>query len=101
MGEKHGVKPGNIAGAIINEIGLEGDAVGRISIFEDYSTVDLPDGMPKDVLREFKRIWVCGQQLHASKLEEESGGRENFSVKSMRKPKKKSKRALRVKKKRP
>ena len=101
VGEKHGVKPGNIAGAIINEIGLEGDAVGRISIFEDYSTVDLPDGMPKDVLREFKRIWVCGQQLHASKLEEESGGRENFSVKSMRKPKKKSKRALRVKKKRP
>ena len=97
VGEVDGAKVGNIAGAIINEIGIEGDAVGRISIFEDYSTVELPEGMPKDVLRELKRIWVCGRQLHASRINDDSGGRGKFSVKSMRKPKKRPKRAARVK----
>ncbi len=97
VGEVHGAKAGNIAGAVINEIGIEGDAVGRISIFEDYSTVELPEGMPKDVLRELKRIWVCGRQLHASRINDDSGGRGKFSVKSMRKPKKRPKRAARVK----
>ena len=101
VGEGHGAKPGNIAGAIINEIGIDGDAVGRINIFEDYSTVELPEGMPKDVLRELKRIWVCGQQLHAARLEDVvSGDRAKISIKNMRKSKKKPKRAVRAKKKR-
>ncbi|MCG8342247.1 MAG: DEAD/DEAH box helicase [Chlorobiales bacterium] len=101
VGERHGAKPGNIAGAIINEIGIEGDAVGRISIFEDYSTVELPEGMPKDVLREFKRVWVCGQQLHASRIDGVSGDRRGeFSIKSIRKSRRKPKRSSRVKKKR-
>ena len=99
VGEQHGAKPGNIAGAIINEIGLEGDAVGRISIFEDYSTVELPEGMPKDVLRELKRVWVCRRQLHASRLERGSNGQGDFSARSMQKPKRKPKRAPRVKRK--
>ncbi|UZJ36992.1 DEAD/DEAH box helicase [Prosthecochloris sp. SCSIO W1103] len=100
VGEKHGVKPGNIAGAIINEIGVESGAVGRISIFEDYSTVELPEGMPKDVLRELGKVWVCGQQLRASRLTKDFGGRKKLSVKDKRKPKKKSKRVSRVKGKR-
>ncbi len=100
VGEAHGAKPGNIAGAIINEIGLDPDAVGRISVFEEYSTVELPEGMPKDVMRELKRIWVCGQQLRATRSEDVSGERGRFSEKSTRKSKKKPKRATRIKKKR-
>ncbi len=74
VGKVHGVKPGNIAGAIINETGLPADSVGRISIHEEYSTVDLPQGMPKDLFRELKRVWVCGQQLQISHFDGASSG---------------------------
>ena len=63
VGEVHGVKAGNLLGAIANEAGLEGKHIGKISIREDFSTVDLPVGMPSEILRELKKVWVSGQQL--------------------------------------
>jgi len=100
VGEKHGVKPGNIAGAIINEIGLDGDAVGRITIFDDHSTVELPAGMPKDVFMDLKKVRVCGLKLQASKAVDGAGSSGKYSAKSSRKPAKSSKRVPGGKKKR-
>jgi ATP-dependent RNA helicase DeaD len=57
------VKPGNIVGAIANEAGLDSKRIGRVDIRDDYSLVDLPAGMPPDVLRHLKSVWVVGQQL--------------------------------------
>ncbi|NEX13202.1 MAG: ATP-dependent RNA helicase [Prosthecochloris sp.] len=100
VGEKHGVKPGNIAGAIINEIGLDGDAVGRITIFDDHSTVELPAGMPKDVFMDLKKVRVCGLKLQASKADEGAGSPGKYSAKNSRKTAKSSKRVPGGKKKR-
>ena len=99
VGRKDGAKPGNIAGAIINEIGVDGNAVGRISIHEEYTTVELPEGMPRDVFRELKKIWVCGKQLQATRLETSSAEHGAVSVRSKRLLHKKPKRSLRKKKK--
>jgi ATP-dependent RNA helicase DeaD len=63
VGHVHGVKPGNIVGAIANEAGLEAKYIGRIDIHDDYSTIDLPDTMPDDILTHLKKVWVAGQQL--------------------------------------
>ncbi len=63
VGYDHGVKPGNIVGAVANEAGLESKHIGRIEIFEDYSLIDLPEGMPADVLSHLKTVWCAGQQL--------------------------------------
>jgi ATP-dependent RNA helicase DeaD len=63
VGHQHGVKPGNIVGAIANEAGLENQYIGRVDIRDDYSLIDLPDGMPREVLRHLKTVWVVGQQL--------------------------------------
>ncbi len=68
VGHAHGVKPGNIVGAIANEIGIGSEHIGRIKIFDDFSTIDLPENMPADILNELKNVIVCGQQLDASKL---------------------------------
>jgi len=68
VGEQHGVKPGNIVGAIANELGLESEFIGRVQIQDDYSTVDLPEGMPKAIFNELKQVQVCGQRLNASVL---------------------------------
>jgi ATP-dependent RNA helicase DeaD len=71
VGHNHGVKPGNIVGAIANETGINGDHIARIRIEDDYSTVELPAGMPKELLQELKKIRVAGQQLNISKMDGE------------------------------
>ena len=69
VGRKHGVAPGNIVGAISNEAELDSEYIGRIVIHDDYSTVDLPEGMPKDLFRHLKGVWVSGQKMQISRLE--------------------------------
>jgi ATP-dependent RNA helicase DeaD len=68
VGHHHGVKPGNIVGAIANEIGIDGDHIARIKIEENYSTVELPAGMPKDLFQELKKVRVAGQALNISRI---------------------------------
>ncbi|RJF99391.1 DEAD/DEAH box helicase [Noviherbaspirillum saxi] len=67
VGHAHGVKPGNIVGAIANEAGLDSKHIGRIEIYDDYSTLDLPDSMPAELLNQLKTVWVAGQQLRISR----------------------------------
>lgn len=68
VGNNHEVRPGNIVGAIANEANMDSANIGRIQINDDYSLVDLPSGMPKDVLNDLKKVWVSGQQLKISKV---------------------------------
>jgi ATP-dependent RNA helicase DeaD len=68
VGHKHGVKPGNIVGAIANETGLDGEHIARIKIEDDYSTVELPTGMPKALFQELKKVRVVGQPLNISRV---------------------------------
>jgi ATP-dependent RNA helicase DeaD len=63
VGHAHGVKPGNIVGAIANEAGLEGRHIGHVDIHEDHSFVDLPEGMPKEIFRSLKKVRVVGREL--------------------------------------
>ncbi|HEU4851752.1 MAG TPA: DEAD/DEAH box helicase [Telluria sp.] len=67
VGNAHGAKPANIVGAIANEAGLEAKFIGRIEINEDHSIIDLPAGMPKEVMEHLKSVWVAGQQLKISR----------------------------------
>jgi ATP-dependent RNA helicase DeaD len=69
VGHNHGAKPGNIVGAIANEAGIDNEFIGRISIFDDFSTVDLPRGMPDDVFQSLKKVYVAGRPLDISRLD--------------------------------
>ena len=73
VGSKNEVKAGNIVGAIANEAGLDSRHIQKVTIYDTYSTVDLPSGMPKDVFRDLKKVWVAGKQLNITKLDEEPG----------------------------
>ncbi len=66
VGHNNGVKPGNIVGAIANEAGVDSADMGRIIIHESYSTIDLPEGMPKNVFNDLKKVWVCDTKLNIS-----------------------------------
>ena len=64
VGHRDGVKPANLVGAIANEAGLESKHIGRIEIEQEYSLVDLPEGMPSETLKHLKSVWVSGQKLN-------------------------------------
>ncbi len=82
VGHDHQVKPGNIVGAIANEADIESKYIGRICIYDDHSTVDLPEGMPKELLYTLKKVWVSGQQLKISLDGEEKKSRGSDKPKS-------------------
>jgi ATP-dependent RNA helicase DeaD len=73
VGHMHGVKPGNIVGAIANEAELDSKYIGRIDIHDDHSILDLPEGMPKPLLMHLKKVRVAGQALRLQKLDEYDG----------------------------
>jgi ATP-dependent RNA helicase DeaD len=67
VGKRHGVKPGNIVGAIANEAGLDGQYIGNIDIQADFSLVDMPSGMPNDIYQDLKKVRVAGQRLNITR----------------------------------
>ncbi len=70
VGSVHGIKPGNIVGAIANEAGIEGVHIGRVDIREDHSFVDLPEGMPNPIFKELQSVRVAGRELRISRVGE-------------------------------
>jgi ATP-dependent RNA helicase DeaD len=71
VGHQHGVKPGNIVGAIANEAELDSQYIGRVQIFDDHSLVDLPADMPRATFEQLQNVWVVSQRMRISKV---SGG---------------------------
>jgi len=70
VGSKNEVQPGNIVGAIANEADLESRYIGSIEIYDNFSTVDLPDGMPKETFVALKNAWVCGKKLNIAEMKD-------------------------------
>jgi len=63
VGHAHGVKPGNLVGAIANETGLDSKLIGRIEIYDTFSVLELPAGMPKKMMKHLQGVRVGGQPL--------------------------------------
>ena len=74
VGYRHGVQPGSIVGAIANEAELDGRDIGRIEIYDFFSTVDLPERMPRETFERLTRARVCNQELRLSKVTGQRGG---------------------------
>jgi ATP-dependent RNA helicase DeaD len=71
VGHANSVKPGNIVGAIANEGGIPSKEIGRIEIYDDYSTLDMPADLPQDLLNHLQKVWVAGRQLNITRDGEE------------------------------
>lgn len=63
VGRRDGLKPGQIVGAIANEAGIESKYIGQIEICESFSTVDLPNDMPANVMAILKKARVCQRPM--------------------------------------
>ena len=82
VGKEHGAEPRHIVGAIANEAGVESQYIQNIDINSGHSTVDLPEGMPKEIEKHLQKVRVMGQQLSLRKL---SGKDENKDQKDTKK----------------
>ncbi|MEA1890207.1 MAG: DEAD/DEAH box helicase [Pseudomonadota bacterium] len=76
VGHDDDVKPGNLVGAIANEADIDSCYIGAIDIYDNFSTVDLPAGMPKETFRILKNTRVCGRKINISELKA-SGSRDS------------------------
>lgn len=68
VGKSHRVLPGNIVGAIANEAGIGNGSIGKIKIFDRFSTVDLPQGLSSDVITILSNVSVSGRKLKITKM---------------------------------
>jgi ATP-dependent RNA helicase DeaD len=60
VGRDHGAQVKDIVGAIANEAGIESRFIGRIALYDESSTVELPAGMPNEAANALKRTRVRG-----------------------------------------
>lgn len=61
LGHAHGLKPTQVVGAIANEADLDSQYIGHIDIHDQFTTVDLPAGMPAELLAVLKKARLCGK----------------------------------------
>lgn len=80
VGRNQQATPKDIVGAIANEAGIESRYIGQINLYEDYSTVELPSGLPHDVLDTLRRIRVRQHQLNIRPLDAEEAKRDAARV---------------------
>lgn len=66
VGSNDGVRPGDIVGAIANEAGIPGRAIGEIELFERFSFVDVPTKQSKKILRALSKTRVRGNKIAPS-----------------------------------
>ena len=94
VGNNDKITPSNIVGAIANEADIESRFIGEIKLHDEYSTVDLPQGMPAELLNHLKKVRVCAKPMQISVLNGENSGPDGASYATKSKPKAPRKRAL-------
>ncbi|MGI5309930.1 DEAD/DEAH box helicase [Rheinheimera sp. WS51] len=66
VGKEHGVRAGDIVGAIANEASIDSQFIGNIKLFDQFSTVELPANIPTEVFQHLKKVYVRKQKLNIS-----------------------------------
>ena len=69
VGHDHGVQPKDVVGAIANEADIDSQYIGRIEIYETFTTVDLPEGMPREVLAHLRKMRIRNHPALMSRVE--------------------------------
>jgi ATP-dependent RNA helicase DeaD len=76
VGRNDGIEVRHIVGAIANEGDISSRYIGNIKLYENHSTVELPKGMPKDLLNHFSRVRVLNMPMNMSMLDSNEANQE-------------------------
>jgi len=78
VGRNQGARPQDFVGAIANEAGIPGRAIGAIDIFDDYAFVDIPQEFIDQVLGAMRGAKIKGRPVNVevARSDGEPGGRD-------------------------
>ncbi len=62
-GRQAGIRPADLVGAIANEAGIGGRAVGSIEISDAFSIVEVPEEAAEHIIRALRATTIKGRQL--------------------------------------
>ncbi|ATA25379.1 DEAD/DEAH family ATP-dependent RNA helicase [Brenneria goodwinii] len=68
VGRDDGVEVRHIVGAIANEGDISSRYIGNIKLFASHSTIELPKGMPGDLLSHFTRTRILNKPMNMQLL---------------------------------
>lgn len=71
VGRNHRVSPKDIVGAIAGESGIASSEIGRIKLFDKFSTVELPEGIPEALLQILESMSIRGNPSKFRLMSEE------------------------------
>ncbi len=76
-GKKNKIRTKDIVGAIANEAGVPGKALGAIDLFDNYTFVDVPTEYVKDILYSMKRCKIKNKRVHIEIAKKENNKKKN------------------------
>lgn len=65
VGERDGLRAGDLLGAITGEAGVDGRAVGRIDIHESHTVVEVHDAVARKVIKALNGTTIRGRAVRA------------------------------------
>jgi ATP-dependent RNA helicase DeaD len=65
VGERDGLRAGDLLGAITGEAGVDGHAVGKIDIHESHTIVEVHDTVAKQVIKALNGTTIRGRAVRA------------------------------------
>lgn len=68
VGRDDGVEVRHIVGAIANEGDISSRYIGNIKLFDSHSTIELPKGMPGEILQHFTRTRILNKPMNMQLL---------------------------------
>jgi ATP-dependent RNA helicase DeaD len=74
VGRHQGIRPQDIVGAIANEAGIPGRAIGAIDILDSYTFVDIPHEYVDRVLAAMRTATIKGRPVNAEIARPSEGG---------------------------
>ena len=62
-GRKSKMRPGDLVGAIANEVGIDAGVIGAIQIADGYSTVEVPEEIAEDIITALRSTTIKGRRV--------------------------------------
>ena len=62
-GRKAGVRPGDLVGAIANEVGVDSSAIGAIEIADRFSLVEVPEEIADEIISALRGTTIKGKRV--------------------------------------
>jgi ATP-dependent RNA helicase DeaD len=70
-GRKAKVRPGDLVGAIANEVGIDSGAIGAVRITDRYSLVEVPEEIADDIIAALQATKIKGKRVEVRRDRDE------------------------------